>query len=167
VGVVDQIMSVTHATARHEFVEDSGMFFERLGLSRTSGRVLGWLLTHPDGSADAPELVAELAVAKSSMSVALRQLDAAGLIERYRPPRQRRDRYRLTEDVFGRAFRAKMAEFDAVHDLVTRGLDVVGNDPVPRQRLQLMADMYGFMAREFPKLLDRWEQEKHSSRDTH
>ncbi|MCT2587973.1 GbsR/MarR family transcriptional regulator [Actinophytocola gossypii] len=159
-------MSATHSTARQEFVEDAGLFFERLGLSRTSGRVLGWLLTHPDGSADAPELVDELAVAKSSMSVALRQLDAAGLVERYRPPRQRRDRYRLTEDVFGRAFRAKMAEFDAVHALVTRGLAVVGSDPVPRQRLQRMADMYSFMAREFPKLLDRWNREQRLSRDT-
>lgn len=157
-------MSEAHAAARQEFVEDAGLFFERLGLSRTSGRILGWLLTHPDGSADAPELVAELAVAKSSMSVALRQLEAAGLVERYRPPRQRRDRYRLTEDVFGRAFRAKMAEFDAVHALVTRGLAVV-DDPVPRQRLQLMADMYGFMAREFPALLDRWDRQRRTSGD--
>ncbi|MEU6645793.1 MarR family transcriptional regulator [Saccharomonospora sp. NPDC046836] len=146
--------------ARQQFIEDAGMFFERLGLSRTSGRVLGWLLISPDGSADAPDLCTELATAKSSMSVALRQLDAAGLIERYRLPRQRRERYRLTDDVFGRAFRAKMAELDAFNDLVNQALRVVGNDVAPRERLRVMSEMYGFMAREFPKLLDRWDQEK-------
>jgi DNA-binding MarR family transcriptional regulator len=144
--------------ARAEFIEDAGMFFERLGLSRTAGRVVGWLLISPDGTADAPELCADLAVAKSSMSVALRQLTTAGLVQRYRPPRQRRDRYRVAEDVFGQAFRAKMAEFDAFHALVAQGLRVVGDNTDASARLTLMADMYGFMAREFPKLLDRWER---------
>lgn len=160
-------MSPVTRDTRSEFVEDSGMYFERLGLSRTSGRVIGWLLISPDGTADAPELCADLAVAKSSMSVALRQLVGAGLVQRYRPPRERRDRYRLAEDVFGQAFRAKMAEFDAFHTLVAQGLRVVGNArqaAAARARLQLMADMYGFMAREFPALLDRWESQRTTER---
>jgi DNA-binding transcriptional regulator GbsR (MarR family) len=152
-------MSSVTNDARAEFIEDAGMFFERLGLSRTAGRVVGWLLISPDGTADAPQLCADLAVAKSSMSVALRQLAASGLVQRYRPPRQRRDRYRVAQDVFGNAFRVKMAEFDAFHAIVTQGLRVVGDNKDARSRLELMADMYGFMAREFPKLLNRWEQQ--------
>lgn len=152
-----------HGTgSRQEFVESAGLYFQRLGLSRTSGRVLGLLLVSNEGSAGAPSLCAELAVAKSSMSVALRQLERAGLIERYRPPRERRDRYRLTEDVFARAFQTKMAEFGAFHALVAQGLRAVGDDPAPKERLLLASDMYDFMAREFPKLLARWEQEKRS-----
>lgn len=148
------------AATREEFVEDAGVFFERLGLSRTSGRIIGWLLTDSDGSTDAPRLCAKLATAKSSVSVALRQLETARLIERYRSPGERRVRYRVVGDVFGRAFRAKMAELEAFTDLVARGLDVVGDDPVPRQRLQTMSAMYAFMTREFPKVLDRWDQER-------
>ncbi|TDD13209.1 GbsR/MarR family transcriptional regulator [Nonomuraea diastatica] len=67
-----------------QFVEDAGLFYARLGLSRTAGRVMGWLLTAESGSADAPELAEGLAVAKSSMSIALRQLEQAGLVERFR-----------------------------------------------------------------------------------
>lgn len=66
------------------FIEDAGLFYERLGLSRTAGRVMGWLLTAESGDADAPQLAEALAVAKSSMSVALRQLEQAGLVERFR-----------------------------------------------------------------------------------
>ncbi|MEU8109190.1 MarR family transcriptional regulator [Nonomuraea muscovyensis] len=146
-----------------EFVEDAGLYFERLGLSRTAGRAVGWLLASPDGTADAPELCERLGVAKSSLSVALRQLESGGLVTRYRPPQERRDRYRLEEDVFGRAFRAKMTEFAAFTALAEHGLRAVGDAPGPRRRLESMRDMYAFMAREFPRLLDRWDQERSGS----
>ncbi|MFC4012150.1 GbsR/MarR family transcriptional regulator [Nonomuraea purpurea] len=142
-----------------EFVESAGLYFERLGLSRTAGRVIGLLLVDPGDSADAPALCESLGVAKSSMSVALGQLERGGLIERFRPPRGRRDHYRLVEDVFGRAFRAKMAEFTAFAQLAEQGLSVVGDNPKGRARLELMRDMHAFMGREFPKLLDAWDRE--------
>ncbi|MEV4805628.1 MarR family transcriptional regulator [Nonomuraea sp. NPDC049421] len=143
-----------------EFVEDAGLFYERLGLSRTSGRVMGLLLTADPGGADAPELAEALGVAKSSMSVALRQLEQAGLIERFRVKGERRDRHRLAEDVFARAFRAKMAEFDGFRALAEQGLRAVGDDPVRRRRLELMRDMYAFMMDRFPRLLDEWDELK-------
>ncbi|MEQ4723173.1 MarR family transcriptional regulator [Nonomuraea sp. B19D2] len=142
------------------FVEDAGLFYERLGLSRTSGRVMGWLLTAESDSADAPELAEALAVAKSSMSVALRQLEQAGLVERFRVRGERRDRYRLAEDVFARAFRAKMAEFQTFRELAEQGLRAVGDDPARRRRLELMRDMYVFMMDRFPSLLDEWDKRK-------
>ncbi|UJW31057.1 MarR family transcriptional regulator [Saccharothrix sp. AJ9571] len=144
-----------------EFVEHAGLYFERLGLSRTAGRVIGLLLVDPEDSADAPGLCERLGVAKSSMSVALGLLERGGLVERFRPPRGRRDHYRLTEDVFGRAFRAKMAEFTTFAELAEQGLAVAGGNPKSRVRLESMRDMYAFMGREFPKLLDRWDRERH------
>lgn len=142
------------------FVEDAGLFYERLGLSRTAGRVMGLLLVTESGSADAPELTKALAVAKSSMSVALRQLEQAGLIERFRVRGERRDRYRLAEDVFARAFRAKMAEFEGFRALAEQGLQAVGDDPERRRRLELMRDMYAFMMDRFPRLLQEWDELK-------
>lgn len=149
-----------HADTRAEFIEHAGLHFQRLGLSRTAGRAIGWLLISPDGSGDATELRDALGVAKSSLSVALRQLENAGLVERYRPPRERRDRYQVCDDVFGRAFQVRMNELKAMRDLVEHGKRVTGGDEHARARLQLMSDMYNFMGREFPKLLDRWEHEK-------
>ncbi|TDE26376.1 hypothetical protein E1295_44495 [Nonomuraea mesophila] len=76
--------------------------------------------------------------------------------------RGRRDHYRLADDVFGRAFRAKTAEFTAFTELAEQGISAVGHHPVARARLELMRDMYAFMAREFPRLLDQWDKEKAS-----
>lgn len=142
------------------FVEEAGLFFERFGLSRTAGRVMGYLLSADLDGADAPEMCAALEVAKSSMSVAVRRLEQLGLVERFRRSGHRRDRYRLTEDVFGQAFRAKMAEFESFQRLAERGLEVVGGDPLRRKRLENMRDMYAFMAERFPSLLDEWESSR-------
>lgn len=151
-------MSIDH------FVEDAGLFYERLGLSRTSGRVMGWLLTADTDSADAPQLAEALAVAKSSMSIALRQLEQAGMIERFRVRGERRDRYRLAEDVFARAFRAKLAEFESFRKLAEQGLQAIGDDPGRRRRLELMRDMYAFMMERFPSLLNDWDRLKEDER---
>ncbi|MCB2175525.1 MAG: MarR family transcriptional regulator [Actinomycetales bacterium] len=140
-----------------EFIEEAGLYFEGLGLSRTAGRIMGWLLAGDVDGADAPLLCEELGVAKSSVSVALRRLEQIGLVERFRVAGHRRDRFRLTEDVFGRAFRAQMSAFGTFTALAERGLAVVGDDPVRRRRLENMRDMYAFMARRFPQLLDEWE----------
>lgn len=139
-----------------EFVEEASLYFERLGLSRTAGRIMGWLLVRePDG--DAPQLCEELGVAKSSVSVALRRLEQAGLVEKFRVADMRRDRYRLAEDIFGRAFRAQMSALDDFVALAERGLTVVGDDSQRRVRLENMRDMYAFMSVRFPQLLDEWE----------
>ncbi|MEO3884550.1 hypothetical protein [Nonomuraea sp. B5E05] len=145
-----------------EFIENAGPYFGRLGLSRTSGRIIGCLPADTGQAADAPSLCERLGVAKSSMSVALRQLEQSGFAERYRPVRGRRDHHRLADDVFGRAFRAKMAEFTAFTEMAGQGISAVGHHLVARARLELMRDRYAFMAREFPRLLDQWDKEKNS-----
>lgn len=139
-----------------EFVEEAGLFFERLGMSSTAGRIVGWLLTE-ETDADAPRLCEVLAVAKSTVSVALRHLEQTGLVRRFRVSGSRRDRYRLTDDVFGRAFRSQMALLTEFTALADRGLAVVGDDPARRRQLENMRDMYAFMAERFPQLLDEWE----------
>lgn len=118
---------------------------------------MGWLLIADRGSADAPRLCEELRVAKSSVSVALRRMEQAGLVERFRVADLRRNQFRLSDDVFGRAFRAQMGAFQMFSELAERGLSIAGDDLVRRRRLENMRDMYSFMAERFPALLDEWE----------
>jgi hypothetical protein len=45
--------------------------------------------------------------------------------------------------------------------LAEQGLEVLKDaSQEKRQRLELMRDMYSFMEREFPKLLEKWDEEK-------
>lgn len=143
--------------ARAAYADEVGRYFEGMSLSPTAGRVVGWLLTAGADGASPGELASAVGAAKSSVSVALQKLELLGLVVRVRPPGTRRDRFAAGEDVFGGAFRAKMAELRRFEELAAHGLQLVGDDPVPRQRLERMRDLYAFMARRFPELLDEWE----------
>jgi hypothetical protein len=61
---------------------------------------------------------------------------------------------------------AGVIRLTAFADLAERGLAVLGDDPTQRLRLELMRDMYAFMAEEFPKLLERWDQIARSRKET-
>lgn len=137
--------------------EDIGAHFERLGLSRTAGRVLGVLAVAP-GPQSTTELIAALGVAKSSMSVALATLTRYGLVLR-EPVGARGDAYRLADDAFESVFAGKVAELAVFPDLADRGLDLT-DDPDVRRRLTRIRDYYRFLLREFPRLLQRWDEER-------
>lgn len=64
----------------------------------------------------------------------------------------------MAEDVFARAFRAKVAEFESFRALAEQGLKAVGDDPARCRRLELMRDMYAFMMDRSPVLLDEWDK---------
>jgi DNA-binding transcriptional regulator GbsR (MarR family) len=146
---------------KQQFIEDTGLYFEGLGLTRMAGRIVGWLLICDPPHQSMPEIVEALQAAKSSISTALWQLQQVYLIERFSLPGQRRDYYRLAEDVWQQAFQARMHGLTEIRKLAEKGLALMSDqDKVKRRRLELMRDMYGFMEREFPKLLEEWEAEK-------
>jgi DNA-binding transcriptional ArsR family regulator len=138
--------------------------FSGLGHSRTAARVLGVLLIEED--ADASDLAGYLGVAKSSMSVALRRLEESGLVTRFRHPGQRRDRYRADPEAFRRGARAQITVFGGLAETAERGLSVVGEDPVLRQRLEYMRDLYLTLAGELSRLLDPTREAPGDGRDS-
>lgn len=137
------------------------MFFERLGLSRMAGRIVGYLLICEPPEQTMPDIVEALQASKSAVSTALWQLQTVYLITRFSRPGERRDYFRLADDIWYRSFQARMSQITDMRLLAEAGLALLeGGSKAKRQRLELMRDMYSFMEREFPKLLDKWEEEK-------
>ncbi len=146
---------------KQQFIEDTGLFFERMGVTRMAGRIMGYLMVCDPPYQSMPEIVTALQASKSTISTSLRELQTFFLIERMALPGERRDFYRLAEDVWYRSFSARMGELTNMRQLAEKGLlAMTGEPPEKRQRLELLRDMYEFMEREFPKLLEKWEQEK-------
>jgi len=144
-----------------QFIENVGSFFEALGLTPMSGRIVGWLLVCDPPYQSMAEIVEALQAAKSTVSTALWQLQTYYLVERFRLPGKRHEYYRLASDVWQRSFQARMHQMTDFRKLAEQGLELLKDDaPEKRRRLELMRDMYGFMEREFPRLLDKWEEEK-------
>ncbi len=145
---------------RH-YVEEIALQFEQIGLSRSVGRIFGWLLISDPPHQTMNDLVDGLQVSKSSVSTATRSLMQEGLIQRISLPGERRDYYRLTEGVWQNSMRQRNNRIAVFRKLAEQGLDMmVDQSPERRNRLQEMRDFYAFFEREFPILLARWEAER-------
>ena len=144
---------------RH-YVEEVALQFEQAGLSRSAGRILGWLLICDPPHQTMNDLVEALQVSKSSVSTATRMLMQIGLVQRISLPGERRDYYRIMEGVWQNAIRERYGQVTVLRKLAERGLSLLSDRPAKqRRRLQEMHDLYAFFEREIPRLLTQWEEE--------
>jgi DNA-binding transcriptional regulator GbsR (MarR family) len=143
---------------KQQFIEEVGLYFERVGLTRMEGRIIGWLLICDPPEQTMGDLVAALGASKSSVSVGLRTLTTLYLVEQVSIPGKRRDYYKASSDMWNRAFRARAHQLTELRQLAERGIALLGDEaPEQRLRLELMRDHNAFMEEEFVKLLDRWD----------
>ena len=142
---------------RH-YVEEVALHFERAGLSRSAGRILGWLLICDPPQQTMTDLVDALQISKSSVSTATRTLMQIGLIQRISLPGIRQDFYRMTEGVWQNSIREQYSQVKEIRKLAERGITLLADQPVEqRERLRGMRDLYAFMEIEIPRLLEHWE----------
>jgi hypothetical protein len=150
-------------TARElqQFVEETGLFYEHLGLPRMAGRIIGWLLVCEPPQQSMAELGCALSGSKASMSTMSRLLVQMGLVERVRLPGARRDQFRIRPGMWADAVKARLDSYRHGRELAERGLAALAGRPaLARARLQAVRDMYAWYELEMPKLIARWEREQ-------
>jgi DNA-binding transcriptional ArsR family regulator len=126
------------------FVAEFATLLAATGLPRMTARVFACLLTADADGLTAADLVRRLRVSPASVSKSIGSLDAMELVVRQPDPGGRRERYRVDDDVWLRAWQA---DTDAHGELATaarRGVEIFGADTTAGTRLGAMA---GFFAR--------------------
>ena len=142
------------------FVEDVGIFFEQSGMPRMAGRILGCLLLSDPPHQSLDELAEALMASKGSISTTTRFLIQVGLIERFSLPGVRHDYFRISPRAFQHSLTHGVERIRMLRILAERGLALVDGEALQsRQGLEEIRDMYIFFEREYPLLLDRWEQQ--------
>ncbi|MBD1938191.1 MarR family transcriptional regulator [Microcoleus sp. FACHB-68] len=130
-----------------------------------AGRILGWLLISNPPHQSTGELAEVLQASKGSISTMTRLLIQARLVERMSLPGDRRDYFCIKLGAWSALIKQQVAQITAIRQLAEHGLQLVeGEDPQRRQRLQEMHDFHAFFERQFPMLIECWEQE-HPQRD--
>jgi DNA-binding transcriptional regulator GbsR (MarR family) len=151
----------THGDELLQFVEQVAASFERMGLFRMAGRVIGWLLVCDPPEQTFAQLVDVLQASKASISGAMRFLVASRWVERFSKPGDRRSYYRLRTDAMSENARRQVEVYREFADLMESGLRAVGNEkPQRRARLEEMYEMYAFLDRELPIVWDHWEKQR-------
>jgi DNA-binding transcriptional regulator GbsR (MarR family) len=143
------------------FIEDVALFFERMGMPRMAGRILGVLLISYPPAQSITEIGEKLNASKSSVSIMARLLVENGLIERVASPVPRRDYYRFKEGGWILYMRQWLALMSELHKITERGLALIGGKPVEMQERLLEAhDLFSLVEERFPTLLEQLEKER-------
>ncbi len=142
------------------FVEDVALFWERQGLPRIAGRILGWLFVCSPPHRSSTQLAADLGVSKGSISSMTRLLLDSGSIEIAPIPGSRATFFRLSSETLERKLSRRIEAMLGFGPIARQGHELVEDrSPQERARLQRAADLYAFLERELPALLERWHQE--------
>jgi predicted transcriptional regulator len=143
------------------FVEDVAVSFERSGMARMSGRLLGALMIADPPERSQEELATFLGVSRGAVSQASRMLVDAGLVERRRRRGERRDYFRIRPHAWTDMIERRVDAIVALRRLAERGIAVVADEAtVGHEALVGLVDVCRFFEIEWPGLMARWRRER-------
>lgn len=147
--------------------EQVGRFVERLALNlseagwpRMPARVFAGILVAPDGRRTAAELVELLHVSPAAISGAVRYLMQVGLITREREPGQRRDYYRVYDDLWYEAIVRSDQRLLRLEASLQDGIQVLGAGTAAGARLDETRRFFEFVRGELPHLIGKWRAQR-------
>lgn len=145
------------AAARRRFIDDLGHLYARFGLSVTFGRAFG-LLVLSDTPVSLEDLAAQLAVSKSAVSVAARELERVGIVRRSTSPGSRRVLYEANDDMVP-LFAAMIARLQLSLPVFHAAEPLTDSGPAAR-RLRDLIELHEFWLSESDGIVERWRQRK-------
>ncbi len=141
------------------YIEQWGMLFELLGATRMMGRILGWLLICDPPEQTAKEIADAIDVSIGSISTATKTLNQGAMIERIGLPGQRSVYFRIKPGMWTQLLKTRMGRLAAMRELADKGMDLLSPaDDDAKLRLREIRDYCAFVEKEFPILLERWEE---------
>lgn len=119
-----------------QFIERMGLILEADGAPRIAGRMLGFLLLEP-GECSLDDIAEQLQVSKGSVSTNARLLETFGAIEKVTRPGDRRDYYRIADNMHVRIMERRLERMRQVRDLLADAEQtVIVDEPAVYERLR-------------------------------
>jgi len=148
---------MTYSTIEEmHFIEDIGLYFERLGLPRMAGRILGVLLISDPPAQSITEIREKLNASKSSISIMARLLVEAGLIEKVPSPMPRRDYFKFKTGGWILYMQQWFDLMSGLHKITERGIVLLNDKPAElKSRLMEAHDLFSYLEEHFPTLLEK------------
>jgi predicted transcriptional regulator len=151
---------------RTEFIEESGVFFSHLGLTRMAGRIFGYLTVTDKEDISFDELTQVLYASKSSISTNVRTLTQLGFIRPVTHGGDRKTYYSLTPGMdWSEYFRKKMNDMALFRSLLEKASGFRVNK---KDRTSIWLDesieFYNWLSSKTPELIEEWKRVKGSNK---
>ncbi|GAA2215004.1 hypothetical protein GCM10009850_104710 [Nonomuraea monospora] len=146
-----------------EFVDRMGLVMERLGATRSMGRLWAWLMICDPPDPSLTDLAAELSLSKTAVSTVARQLEAGGIIERV-PTAGREHRYRAVGGGWAQILRVQLGLVKQSLETLEYGLSILDESrAAQRVRLEETRDFFAFTVQDGDEMLHRWQEYRDAS----
>jgi DNA-binding transcriptional regulator GbsR (MarR family) len=143
---------------KKEIIERIGVAYEKKGLQPVVGRIMGLLLVAEPAEATFEEIQEELQVSKSAVSTALTFLQAKETVEYTTKPGERKRYFKLRLKDWRSELKKEFDEVLNMEDLIIEIIELKENQKSDLCcRLLEMKDFFGFMRKELPLLLKKFE----------
>lgn len=142
------------------FIEKMALGLVGMGWPRMPARIFAALEISEEGQLTARELSDTLSISPASVSGAVRYLDQLGLVTKVRLPGQRRDRYRLNDNLWYTTVLKRDRMVTEWSETAKEGIELVGAATPAGRRLAEMRNFFEFFAAELPALLERWQAQR-------
>lgn len=151
-----------HALSADEdrFLEECGLFFERMGFPRIGGRILA-LMMIAEEPLSLEDIAKRLRVSKASVSTNARQFERVGFLDMVARLGDRRTYYQWSPRAFERRFEFGLAVSGAVARFAEMGLSCIHHDDtVARTRLEEAAAFASFMQEQMTRVQGLWGERR-------
>jgi DNA-binding transcriptional regulator GbsR (MarR family) len=142
------------------FVEEMGQALAGYGMTPMAGRMWGWLLICEPPEQTASDLAAALGASRGSISGTARILASAGMIRRTTRRGDRREYFSVAPETFNEFLGSAGRVYRYFREIAERGLLAIEDRPdASKARLREFRDVFAFVEREVPLIIDRFLQE--------
>jgi len=155
------------AEEQRQLVEEFGLLYEQMGVTRMAGRVSGYLLMCDPPVQSLTQIAEALGVSKAAVSGAAHALLQFGVVELVGEPGQRGDFYRSLPGQMDSMLR--LDHVRSLHSLLDRGLASVADRDQTHSNYSLMHDLRDFsvfLETEIPGVIARWQRHQAASSAT-
>ena len=148
-----------------QFVEEMGQVLASYGMTPMAGRMWGWLLICEPQEQTAAELSEALHASRGAISGTARILAGAGFIKRTTRRGDRREYFSAQPEALEGFLRNAGQVYARFRILAEKGLEAIrDHSPPSKERLEELRDLFGFVEREMPVVINRFLDDRAAQR---
>ena len=142
------------------YIEENGILFERLGMTRMAGRVFGYLIVSDKKEASFDDIRLALKASKGSISGTTKQLVNAGLLQPVSLSGDRKTYFRLNKIEVGKILESRLQLFVKFSEMTSKGGSLRKKEDELTDWLKEISTFYDWVGDEIREIIEKWEKEK-------
>lgn len=142
------------------YIEENGIFFESLGMTRMAGRVFGYLIVTDKKEASFDDIRLALKASKGSISGTTKQLINVGFLQPVSLPGDRKTYFRLNKIEVGKILESRIQFFNKFSEMISKGGSLRKKEDDLSDWLIETSTFYDWVGGEIKEIISKWESNK-------